>query len=91
MSTALLPTLQLAVPLQIEVVRDWTPEARAAFCHEHAQLVAERSDTLMFGGKRGEAASLFNTLARALACMAFNPGGVAFMGVRWVELGDPNG
>lgn len=81
--TALLPALQLAVPLQIEAVRGWTVEARHAFCHEHAQTIASRSDVLLFGGKRGEAAELFNIVARGLACMAFQPGGVRLGDVTW--------
>ncbi len=76
--------LEMAVPLHIEEVRRWTVEQRHAFCREHAQDIASRSDVLMFGGKKGEAAKLFNILARALACLAFQPGGVRnFMGLSW--------
>lgn len=77
--------LEMAVPLHIAEVRRWTPEQRIAFCREHAQDIASRSDVLMFGSKKkGEAAQLFNILARALACLAFQPGGVrSFMGLSW--------
>jgi hypothetical protein len=36
--------------------------------------LTERVDVLMFGGKKGEAADLFNSLAHALAVLAFAPG-----------------
>lgn len=76
-------TLDLAVPIAIEEVRAWTPEQRHAYCHEHAQEIAHRSDVLMFGGKKGEAAKLFAVLARALGCLAYAPGGVKFAGRHW--------
>lgn len=76
MNAALVPALEAAVPLHMLDVGAWTPEQRIAYCYEHAQDIASRSDVLMFGGKKGEAAQLFNVLARALACLAFQPGGV---------------
>lgn len=84
MSTLLADMLALAVPMAIEEVRPWTPEQRIAYCHEHADIIASQSDTLQFGGKKGEPARLFAILARALACLAYQPGGVrGFMGYRW--------
>lgn len=83
MHEPLLLTLDLAVPLAIEEVRSWSEEQRLAYCHEHAQEIASRSDVLMFGGKKGEAAALFNILARSLACLAYSPGGVRFHGRHW--------
>jgi hypothetical protein len=44
-----------------------------------AELVS-RGDVLMFGGKKGEAAELFNRLANALAVLAFAPGGIKVFG-----------
>ena len=78
--------LAVAVPLHIEIVRKWAPEARIAWCHAHADVVASKSDDLLFGTKKkGEAAQLFNQLARTLACLAFQPGGVRdFQGLSWV-------
>lgn len=85
MHEQLLIALDLAVPLAIEDVRGWTPEQRIAYCHEHAQDIAERSDDLMYGSKRpGDVATLFGVLARGLACLAYAPGGVRFAGRRWV-------
>jgi hypothetical protein len=39
---------------------------------------------LLYGGKRGEAAHLFNRLAQTVAVLAFVPGGIEFCGTRWV-------
>lgn len=84
MSDIMLDMLDLAVPVAIEEVRHWTPERRLEYCHANADIIASQSDTLMFGGKKGEPARLFAILARALACLAFQPGGVRnFAGRRW--------
>lgn len=37
---------------------------------EIAQLIAEKGDVLMFGGKKGEAANIFNQLAHAVSLIA---------------------
>jgi hypothetical protein len=43
--------------------------------------LGERGDVLLFGGgRKGEAAKLFNETARALAVLAFVPGGVTIFG-----------
>ena len=76
-------SLCTVVPLAIDEVAAWTPDQRLAYCHDHADVIASRSDVLMFGGKRGEAAEVFAVLARALACLAYQPGGVVFAGTRW--------
>lgn len=85
MNDFLLISLDVAVPVAIEEVRSWTPDQRLAYCHEHADTIASRSDDLMYGSKRkGEVAKLFGILARALACLAYQPGGVRdFCGRRW--------
>lgn len=77
------PMLELAVPIAIQEVIPWGPDRRIAYCQAHAQDIASRSDVLMFGGKRGEAGKLFGILARCLACLAFQPGGVRFAGAHW--------
>ena len=76
-------TLALAVPLWIERVRSYPVADRTARAHECAQHIAEHGDKLMFGGKPGQAANAFNRLAEGLACAAFAPGGVRFMGMRF--------
>jgi hypothetical protein len=73
-------SLQVAVPLWIEEVRGWTVERRVATARESADVVASKGDVLQFGGKKGEAAEAFNALARGLACCAYQPGGITFLG-----------
>lgn len=45
-----------------------------------AQRIAEHGDTLLYGGKKGEAARLFCDLVDAIAIMAFGVGGVSILG-----------
>lgn len=83
-NTTLVLMLQLAVPLWIKEVQSLTPDARFALLEGAADAIASRGDVLQFGGgKKGEAAELFNILARALAVMAYVPGGVRFAGNHW--------
>lgn len=72
--------LQAAVPLWVQEVQSWSTESRLAVARECADVVASKGDVLQFGGKRGEAAAAFNALARGLACCAYQPGGVTFLG-----------
>lgn len=84
----LLPVmLDYTVPLYIRDLRaaggpcdrDWET-ARAG-----GGLLAHGGDNLLFTSqKKGETASLFNSLAFALAVMAFAPCGVRFAGRHWV-------
>lgn len=80
-------TLTAAVPLWIhqlahldEHTRD---RQRMWWAAEAADAVAYGGDALQFGGKRGEAAKVFNHLARGLAAAAFNPGGITAFGEHW--------
>lgn len=80
----LMLTLEVAVPMHIEEIRDWTDDQRIAYARQHADTVASRGDDLQYGAKKkGETARLFNTLARCLACLAYQPGGVTFHGIHW--------
>ena len=80
----LMGLLEVAVPKWIEEVRKLSPEERFASIKGVGQLIAEKGDVLMFGGgKKGEAAHLFNELARGLAVLSFVPGGVKFAGMKW--------
>lgn len=81
MSDVLRIALQAAVPLWIHDVRDWTFERRAAAAAASSQIIAEHGDDLMFGGKH--AADTFNGLALGLACAAYSPGGITFLGDHW--------
>jgi hypothetical protein len=77
--------LAAAVPLRIAEYerglgpQDWDRRRAKGF----ADVLAEKGDVLQYGGKKGEAAALFNRLADALAVMAFQPGGVRFCGTRY--------
>lgn len=75
-------SLSAAVPLWIvDLDRAGGPsEADMKRCGEFAQELGERGDTLLFGGKPGEAANLFNKLARSIAVLAFCPGGITTFG-----------
>lgn len=57
-------------------------EARAA-----GQVIAEHGDVLQFGGRVGKgqegAGAIAAKLARALAVLAYQPGGVSAFGRRW--------
>jgi hypothetical protein len=82
MSQDVLPIgLQAAVPLWMHAVRTWSFERRAAAAAECAQIIAEHGDDLMYGGEHTVEA--FNKLALGLACAAYQPGGVTFMGDHW--------
>lgn len=83
----LIETLRLAVPMWIDQLRhlDESPRDRRiqAWARDAVDPIASRADALQFGGKKGEAAEVFNHLARGLAATAFQPGGVTFAGVHW--------
>jgi hypothetical protein len=74
-------SLQAAVALWIEQARDWTPERRVEEARAGAPAIAAHGDDLQFGGKH--CAETFNALARGLACCAYQPGGVTFLGDHW--------
>ncbi|MFI1194047.1 hypothetical protein ACH4T9_12430 [Micromonospora sp. NPDC020750] len=79
--------LQAAVQLRILELRQHHPATRDRLCSRWAadavDPVASRADAMQYGGKRGEAAQVFNALARGLAAAAFNPGGVTAFGEHW--------
>lgn len=85
MSHPLGPSLALAVPLEIARLQrqggpsaDDVRRARAA-----GEQIAERGDVLLYGGAKGEATALFVQLVRALAVLAFRPGGVSTVDLHW--------
>lgn len=80
-SGPLVMMLQLAVPLWIMDVQDWTWEKRQARAEECGQQIAERGDHLMFRG--AHTADTFNRLAEAVAILAYAPGGVSAFGCHW--------
>lgn len=80
--------LQAAVPLHImELQAKGGPtEHDYARARAAGQLIAEKGDILQYrGGKKGESAQVFNALAFALAVGSYVPGGIKFLGTRWVS------
>ena len=86
-----LPTmLPFLVEMAVLDVRLWSPERRIAYARARAQIFAEKSDTLMFGSKtKGEAGQLMGELAKVIACLSFQPGGVTLFGCHWQNEPDP--
>jgi hypothetical protein len=76
--------LAAAVPLWILELQNMPFEhitERAKVC---SQIIAEKGDILQFGGeKTGDTAEVFNRFAEGVACLAFVPGGVTFLGDHW--------
>lgn len=57
-----------------------TPEQWASI-QDTGKLLGEKADVMLFGGgKKGEAADLFNKTCFAVAVLSFVPGGITFMG-----------
>lgn len=95
MSDLLALSLQAAVPLYIAELQAFEGETRwvqaQAWRVRAVEEVAHRGDVLQYGGgKKGEAARVFNALARGLAVLAHAPGGVLFAGIHWC-IEHPNG
>lgn len=84
-SHPLVPALQAAVPIEIARLRDkgGPDEDDLRACRDQLARILSHGDVLLFGGRKGEAARLFASLARAIAVMAFAPGGVRIFGQHW--------
>ncbi len=85
MSKALTVTLEFAVSLQILEIRNtgYISDAALNDALLTSELIASEGDTLLYGGDPGQAASLFNKVARAIAILSFQPGGFAAMGMKF--------
>jgi hypothetical protein len=83
----LVTALQVAVPLHITELAALPARIREPLIERWAadavEPAAHKGDALMFGGKRGEAAAVFAALARGLAALAYQPGGVTVLGQHW--------
>ena len=73
--------LLLMVPLHIPEVRARGEEWRLAYCKKHAAIVSGKGDEGQFSEKKGVIAGYVNILAKCLACLAFQPGGVQVFGL----------
>ena len=68
-----------AVPLYIEEFRKLTEEERHVIAKECCDLITEHGDDILYRGPKTKEA--FNALAQGIACLAFAPGGVCFVGM----------
>lgn len=81
----LLSTLELAVPLWVDRLRQQPLSEILARAPTLSQTIAEHGDDILFKSKRkGDTAKAFNALAESLAALSFMPGGVTFLGRTWV-------
>lgn len=79
----LFSAMSAAVPLRIEALKQkgGPSDEDLKRAREVGVLLAEKGDVFLFGGgKKGEAADLFNKVAEAVAVLAFCPGGVKLFG-----------
>jgi hypothetical protein len=74
-------SLGAAVHIEMLKLQDLTPEQRAAEVRSAGVQIGQHGDTLQYGG-RGTV-SVFATTARALAVLAYQPGGVTFAGMHF--------
>ena len=74
--------LAVAVTLQLKEMEDrgGPTDREVKDAQAFGQILGENGDLLLFGGKPGEAAALFNQLAHAVAVLAFCPGGITIFG-----------
>jgi hypothetical protein len=77
--------LEAAVPLWMEMLSCLPFEELQARARKCGDVVAHQGDIIQFKSKKkGETAAAFNKLAEGLACLAFAPGGVKFLGCHWI-------
>ncbi|MCT2588254.1 hypothetical protein [Actinophytocola gossypii] len=73
--------LPVAVLTALDEVSHFTDTERQRLAADASTTIASHGDDLMFGGKHCRPA--FTALARALAVLAHQPGGVTFAGLHW--------
>jgi hypothetical protein len=88
----LLLTLQAAVPLRIQELQTLEADDRDAvltrWAEDAVDAITSRGDALWGGRAPGAAADVCNHLARGLAALAYQPGGVRFADQRWEVCSD---
>ncbi|MFK0244563.1 hypothetical protein ACIQUM_07680 [Amycolatopsis azurea] len=79
------PALEAALPVGVLValgeIERLSEAQRQKQASEAASMIAAHADDLMFRGKYTRQA--FAAVSRALAILAFQPGGVTFAGLHW--------
>lgn len=96
LTSPLVLTLRLAVPLWIAVAADQDEHCRAGLLErwrtDGLDVVAHGGDDILYrGAKWGDSAKSFNALARAMAAMAHAYGGVTAFGLTWCVEHSPAG
>jgi len=82
--TLLRETLKTAVPLWIEELKGVPFDDIIERARRCSDIVAAKGDNILFRSKKkGETAEAFNRLAEGIACLAFCPGGVTFLGLHF--------
>ena len=79
--TLLAGLLPLAVPPQIDLIRQLPPERVAELTESAVETLAHAGDGLLY--RTRDTREAFVALVNALAILAFAPGGVAFAGWIW--------
>lgn len=79
------PLLQAMLPVAVltalDDVNELTDPERQHLASKSADALAAHGDDLLYGGKH--CAETFTALARGLAALAHQPGGVSFAGLHW--------
>ncbi len=76
--------IDMAIMVAIEDMRRRGEDYRLAFCHDAVDVIASAGDTVEEARKtKGETAAVFSVIARAVAALAYQPGGVRFLGTHY--------
>ncbi len=77
--------LDIAVPLRIMLLEDKGGATQEDFdrLKGFAERLGSKGDVLLYGGKPGEAAELFNEVSQAIAVLSYCPGGIKLFGRHW--------
>jgi hypothetical protein len=74
----------MAVPMRLREIEGMPFEERQQHAQVAAQMIAEHGDNILFRSRvQGESAKAVNALVNALALLAYQPGGVTFMGLHF--------
>ena len=77
-------SLDCAVPLRIHELQECDWDYLQLRIGELQKVLAEKAEYILFTGqKKGDTAQAFNSLAEAIACLAFVPGGIRIFGRHW--------
>lgn len=77
-------SLAMAVPLRILEIRNLTFSERKEIAEKALPMICEHGDDIIFRSvKKGGTAAAWGSLVSALAVLAYQPGGVKFLGDRF--------